>query len=163
MQQIITKIETVMTKVIFTILEIVMGIMVIMVVGQVFSRYVLNAPNQYVEEILRFSLIWAVMLGSIACFVINEHIALTLVLDNLKSAKSKKILSVIIDIIVIFFIALVMVYGGVQLSNSTMKQLTPLLRLPMGMVYSIIPISGCFVLLVKFLQVLNTIIEKEGK
>ena len=132
--------------------------MVFMVVGQVFSRYVLNSPNQIVEELLRFSLIWAVMLGSISCFIHDEHISLTLLLDSV-SPKVNKIIQFCIHLIVMGFVMVIMVYGGLNLSVTTLGQLTPLLRLPMGVVYSIIPISGTMILFVKSLQVIQLYLE----
>ncbi|MGL4676390.1 MAG: TRAP transporter small permease [Brevinema sp.] len=125
-----------------------------MVVGQVFSRYVLNKPNQLVEEILRFSLIWSVMLGTVACFVTNEHIALTILLDNVKS-KTRVYIQFVIDLLIIFFTSLVMVYGGIQMSLATMGQLTPLLQLPMGLVYTIIPITGMMISFIKILEIIS--------
>ena len=154
----IIQIQDFINKLIFIILQIVMFCMVFMVVGQVFSRYVLNSPNQIVEELLRFSLIWAVMLGSISCFIHDEHIALTLLLDSV-SPKANKIIQFCIHFIVMGFVMVIMVYGGINLSVTTLGQLTPLLRLPMGVVYSIIPISGIIILFVKTLQVLALYLE----
>ncbi|MGL5253611.1 MAG: TRAP transporter small permease [Brevinema sp.] len=154
MNAFIAQIQKNITSTIFLILQIIMAVMVIMVVGQVFSRYVLSKPNQLVEEILRFSLIWAVMLGSVACFVTNEHIALTLLLDSIKE-KNRIWVQLIIDLLVISFVGLVMIYGGIKMSLGTMKQLTPLLQIPMGTVYTIIPISGVMILFVKVLQIIQ--------
>lgn len=153
MHAFITKTQKVLTSAIFLVLQIVMVIMVIMVVGQVFSRYILNKPHQLVEEILRFSLIWSVMLGSVACFITNEHIALTLLLDNIKE-KNRVWLQLIIDLLVVSFVSLVMIYGGIKMSAGTMKQLTPLLQIPMGVVYTIIPITGVMILFIKILQII---------
>lgn len=158
----IIQIQDFINKFIFIILQIVMFGMVFMVVGQVFSRYVLNSPNQIVEELLRFSLIWAVMLGSISCFIHDEHMALTLLLDSI-TPKANIMLQFIIHLIVIAFVLVIMVYGGINLSVTTLGQLTPLLRLPMGVVYSIIPISGIVILLVKILQVAQLYLEYKNK
>ena len=57
------------------------------------------------------------------------------------------------------FVMVIMVYGGINLSVTTLGQLTPLLRLPMGVVYSIIPISGIMILFVKTLQVIQLYLE----
>lgn len=158
----IIQIQDFINKFIFFILQIVMFGMVFMVVGQVFSRYVLNNPNQIIEELLRFSLIWAVMLGSISCFIHNEHIALTLLLDSI-TPKANMILQFIIHSIVISFVFIIMVYGGINLSVTTLGQLTPLLQIPMGVIYSIIPISGVVILLVKILHVVQLYLEYKNK
>ncbi|MDR2860474.1 MAG: TRAP transporter small permease [Elusimicrobiota bacterium] len=158
-------IQKFMDKTIFNILSIVLGIMVIMVVAQVFARFILNNPSMVVEELLRFSLIWAVMLGAISAFIRKEHIALTLFIDK-APAKVHKVLSLIINIIIIAFLGIVMVYGGTRLCAATMKQITPLLNIPMGFVYSIIPISGTlmtFVVLLQSIELLREKINLEGQ
>ena len=48
----------------------------------------------------------------------------------------------------------VMVYGGVTITKLTMTQSTASLGIPMGVVYTIIPISG---LLIVFYAVLNIV------
>lgn len=54
-------------KLLNKILEILLGIVVaVMVAGcfwQVFTRFVLNSPSKYTEELLRYLLIWMTMLG----------------------------------------------------------------------------------------------------
>ena len=42
----------------------------------------------------------------------------------------------------IIFMGFVMVWGGTLLTLNTMKQLSPVLYVPMGAVYSILPITG---------------------
>ncbi|HIT64952.1 MAG TPA: TRAP transporter small permease subunit, partial [Candidatus Ventrimonas merdavium] len=54
-------------KVLDKILETVLGILVAVMVAacfwQVFTRFILNSPSKYTEELLRYMLIWTTMMG----------------------------------------------------------------------------------------------------
>ena len=49
---------------IFNGLAILFGLVTILTIYQVFARYVLNNPIVWSEEIVRYSMIWIVMLGT---------------------------------------------------------------------------------------------------
>lgn len=152
-------IQKIIDRAIFNLLSVVLGIMVIMVVAQVFARFILNNPSMILEELLRFSLIWSVMLGAVSAFIRKEHIALTYFIDKF-SDKFRNVLFFIINLITLGFLGFVMVYGGIRLCDATMKQLTPMLNLSMGYVYLIIPIAGSLMAFVVLLQTLEIVLQR---
>lgn len=110
---------------------------------QVISRYLLKDPSSVTEELARFLLIWVGMLGAVYAYRTNSHLGLNLVLDKM-SFSNKKITLIFIQLLVIIFSALVLVFGGSELVELTMelKQISAALSINMGVVYAILPISG---------------------
>lgn len=141
-------------KVLTVVTCIMMVIMVIGALWQVFSRYVLNDPSLFTEELLRFMLIWTSMLGACYAFSTDKHLALIFI-KNKFEGKQKLLIDTFIDLMTMFFASVILVKGGLQLTMSTMKQLSPILLLPMGWVYSIIPLSGIIIIIVQILNIVK--------
>lgn len=150
------KIKKVLEVIIFNLMIIVMAILVIGAIWQVISRYCLNSPSLVTEELLRYSLIWAALIGSCYGFIKNEHMELTFIKDKFKGRK-REIINVIIDLVVLSFAILVFFYGGSALVKQTWTQKTPILQLSMGVVYSILPISGILISIIKLINMTESV------
>ncbi len=142
-------------RVIEKILEVItifgMCLLVIFALWQVFSRYILNDPSTFTDEFLRYAMIWTSMLGAAYVFGHRKHLALVFLRHKLHG-KQRAILMFFTDIVVILFAAGIMVYGGSFLASRTIYEITPVLSLSMGKVYSIIPISGVLVIILKLID-----------
>ncbi|MBZ5749652.1 TRAP transporter small permease [Metabacillus rhizolycopersici] len=122
-----------------------MGIMVLVSIWQVFTRYVLNAPSTFSEEFLRYSLIWVSMLGSAYVFGQKKHFAIEFILEKL-SKKKALILNILIEVVILGFAIIVMVIGGSKTVLTTMAQSSAGLGIPMGYVYLSLPVSGILII-----------------
>ncbi|MBY8202786.1 TRAP transporter small permease subunit [Vibrio fluvialis] len=60
------------------LLTLFMAVMIIAVVWQVFTRFVLNDPANFTDELSRYLLIWIGVLGGAYTFSIRRHLALEL-------------------------------------------------------------------------------------
>lgn len=140
----IEKINGGLGKIIIFLSSVMFGLMVLVAIWQVFSRYVLNAPSTFSEEFLRYSLIWVTMIGGAYAFHLKKHIAIEMLVNRF-SDSTKKRLRQIVQLFLIAFALLVMVYGGIQLVSLTMSQQTVSLGMPMGFVYLSLPISGLLI------------------
>ena len=69
-----------------------LGILVIDVLWQVFSRYILTSPSSFTDEIAGFLLIWVGLLGAAFVAGKNEHLAIDLILHNASPKKTIKTL-----------------------------------------------------------------------
>jgi TRAP-type C4-dicarboxylate transport system permease small subunit len=127
-----------------------MGTLVIVVVWQVFSRYILNAPSTNTDELARFLLIWVSLLGAAYYSGKNAHISINVLPQRLSHPGRKK-LNIFINLIIISFVLAVFVIGGSSLVyyTYTYLQLTPTLQIPMAAVYSIGPLSGLLIIYYK--------------
>jgi TRAP-type C4-dicarboxylate transport system permease small subunit len=130
-------------KIIEFALVSIMSILVLDVLWQVFSRYVLASPSSFTDELAGFLLIWVGLLGAAYVAGKNEHLAIDLLLQKMKGAKKRR-LQMIINAIVGVFALTVMVIGGSWLvyTRFYLGVTSAALALPLGYVYLIIPISG---------------------
>jgi len=133
-----------------------MSLLVLAVVWQVFSRYILNAPSTFTDELSRFLLIWVSLLGAAYYSGKNAHIAFT-IFPSWLGPENRRRLNILIHTIVIIFVLCVFVIGGGMLVYYTFTylQLTPSLQLPMAVVYSIGPISGILIIYYKLSDILD--------
>lgn len=130
-------------KVIEIALVSIMSILVIDVLWQVFSRYVLATPSSFTDELAGFLLIWVGMLGAAYVAGKNEHLAIDLMLQKMKGTKKRR-LQILINGIVGVFALFVMVFGGSWLvyTRFYLGVTSAALALPLGYVYLIVPVSG---------------------
>ncbi|NLZ95570.1 MAG: TRAP transporter small permease, partial [Bacteroidales bacterium] len=98
-------------KVLEQMLVFLMSILVLDVLWQVFSRYILSSPSSYTDELAGYLLIWVGMLGAAYVAGKNEHLAIDLLLQR-SSDKRRFKLEMIISVIVIIFAVTVMIIGG---------------------------------------------------
>lgn len=145
-------------KVLSALCIILSAFLVICVVWQVFSRYVLNQPSTYTDEIARFLFIWVGLIGAAYALGQKKHLAINLLLMKLESApKKQNILNFCINFISLIFTVLIMCYGGGKLVLDTMNagQISPVLGIQMGWVYFAIPLSGIFMLIYLIRDIFN--------
>jgi TRAP-type C4-dicarboxylate transport system permease small subunit len=109
----------------------------------VFTRYVLGAQAPWTEELARFLLIWIGLLGAAYASGQGLHLSIDLLPERL-SGNRRRQLELLIRFFVLLFAVSVMVVGGCRLLYLTwaLGQTSPALRLPMWMVYSVLPLSG---------------------
>ncbi|MGL6065399.1 MAG: TRAP transporter small permease [Fusobacteriaceae bacterium] len=156
------KIRNKINKVIIIFTSLVLILLVLAVTWQVVSRYILNSPSTFTDEFSRFSLIWIGLLGATYSFGIKAHLSIDLIITRLKE-KNQIFLKIFIAMIVSLLVLLVQIIGGGQLSLNTMGQLSPSLQIPMGVVYSILPLSGIINLLYMIIDIieLKSLLRKE--
>lgn len=135
-----------------------MGLLVLTVFWQVFSRYILNAPSTVTDEVARFLLIWVSLLGGAYFSGQNMHISINLLPDRLRPEKRKK-LQIFNKILIIGFVLSVLVIGGGMLSwyTFTLYQITPTLQIPMALVYLIGPVSGLLIIYYKISDIIRLV------
>lgn len=142
-------------------LMVIMAVMVINVTWQVFSRYVIQSPSSFTDELSRYLLVWLGMLGAAYVAGQGNHLAIDILPTKLTGEAKRKLLMVI-NVIIILFVIPVMIMGGANLVYITyiLEQKSATLQLPLAYVYMMIPFSG---LLVLFYQIadLTTLIKKQ--
>lgn len=123
------------------------AVLVACVVWQVFSRYVLQSPSTVTDELARFLFIWVALLGGAYTLGQRRHLAIDL-LPMMTRGLARRAVNFGIIAAIALFAALIMVYGGLDLVSRTLQtgQVSPALRLPMGLIYIAIPLSGLCIL-----------------
>ncbi|MBQ7151543.1 MAG: TRAP transporter small permease [Synergistaceae bacterium] len=155
--------EKILDAVMRFLMALSMFILVAFGTWQIFSRWVLQDPSTFTDELLRYVLIIAGMIGSAYCFYRDEHLALTLVTDRAKGP-FKLVLNIFIEACILFFVIYVFIFGGLKLS-STATNVSSVMRIPMKTLYLIEPLCGVMIVIariLKYTQAFSSSKEKKG-
>lgn len=125
---------------------LLMAVMVINVLWQVFTRFVLRNPSSFTEEAARYMMIWVGLLGSAYAVGRKSHLALDLITAHLKGAR-KRASEIFIELAVLIFALTVMVGGGGRLVwiQLSLGQQSAAMQVKLGYVYLAVPIAGAFI------------------
>ncbi|MDP3072023.1 MAG: TRAP transporter small permease [Opitutaceae bacterium] len=123
-----------------------LGAMVLNVLWQVFTRFVLRQPSSFTEELARYMMIWVGLLGSAYAAGKKSHLALDLITARLEGAR-KRASELFIHAAVLVFALAVMVGGGGRLVyiQLTLGQQSAALQWKLGYVYLAVPLAGAFI------------------
>jgi TRAP-type C4-dicarboxylate transport system permease small subunit len=127
---------------------VVVAVLVLDVLWQVFTRFVLNDPSTWTEELAVFMLIWVSLLGAAVALNRGAHLGIDYFVGKL-APRPRLYTEVFVFLSVSAFSLFVMTLGGSSLVASTLElgQESPALRVKVGYVYLAIPISGFFLTL----------------
>lgn len=129
------------------LLIIIMAILVLDVLWQVGSRYIMKEPSSWTDELAGFLLIWVGLLGGAYASGKKDHLAIDLLPRKLNPER-RKYLYLLINGLIASFALIVLIIGGLRLVfiSFTLMQISSALEIPMGYVYMVLPISGLFIL-----------------
>ena len=119
-----------------------LSFLVIDVLWQVTSRYVLTSPSSVTDELAGFLLIWVGLLGAAYVFGCNQHLAIDLLLQRVSPA-SRWRLQLFIFGVVFLFAVFVLIGGGSWLvyTRFYLSVTSASLQVNLGYVYSVLPLS----------------------
>ena len=145
-----------LNKVLEVFLVFLMTVLVIDVLWQVFSRYLLSSPSSFTDELAGFLLIWVGVLGAAYVAGRKEHLAIDILVQRSPPARQKMLLYLIHSLIFLFALS-VMVTGGVILmyTRFVLQVKSAALQLPLGYVYIVLPISGLIIMYYEVLHIIN--------
>ncbi len=145
-----------LNRVLEVFLVFLMSILVVDVLWQVFSRYLLSSPSSFTDELAGFLLIWVGVLGAAYVAGRQEHLAIDILLQKSPPARRKKI-QYFIHVVIFLFSLSVMVVGGVILmyTRFVLQVKSAALQLPLGYVYFILPISGLIIMYYEVIHILE--------
>ena len=126
--------------------RLLMGLMALLVVDvlwQVLSRYVLASPSSFTDELAGFLLIWVGLLG--AAYVTGQegHLAIDLLVRKVDAAWQRRLRALSLLVIALFAVA-VMIVGGSWLvyTRFYLGVTSASLQVNLGYVYLVLPLSG---------------------
>ncbi len=117
---------------------------------QIFTRWILGNPSTFTEEFMRYMLIWASMIGSAYCFYKDKHLSLDL-FSSKAAGKAKVVLMIFTEVMILFFVGYVFIYGGGRMAMNATNY-SSVMRLPYRFLYSVLPVSGIFIVLGRALK-----------
>ena len=129
------KIRKGLNAVVSTICVFLFAVMVIVGTYQIITRFIFNSPSTVSEELLTYTFAWMAMFSSAYVFGKRDPKA------------QRKILEIVIELLVIAFAVIVLIYGGFTIMGLTMTQKTASLGVMMGVIYAVVPICGILIAL----------------
>lgn len=132
------------------VLVFLLVLMTVDVLWGVLTRYALGSQADWTEELARFLLIWIGILGAAYAAGQRLHLAIDLLPPRLAPREQRRLYTVI-NLLIIAFALAVMVVGGLRLMYITQRlgQLSASLRIPMYLVYAVLPLSGLLIIYYK--------------
>ena len=128
--------------------------MVVVGTYQIVTRYFFGRPSTVSEELLTYSFTWMALLSSALVFGKRDHMRMGFLADKI-TGTPRKVLESIRECLVLLLAAVVMLYGGVSIMKLTMTQVTASLGIPMGTVYTVLPLSGALIVVYSVLNIID--------
>ena len=140
------------------VLVVLMSAMVVNVLWQVFSRFILRDPSTFTDELARFLLLWLGVLGASYVVGRKRHLAIDLVINKMDASK-RRLFEIFIEVAIFFFALSVMVVGGINLVSLTLylDQTSAALQVKQGYVYIVIPVAGLLCMFYAVMSVLESV------
>ncbi|SCH90768.1 MULTISPECIES: TRAP transporter small permease [unclassified Romboutsia] len=145
-------------KILEVVCCILLSLMTIFATWQVASRYIFNKPSTVTEELVLICFVWMGLLGAAYVFGKQEHMRMSFLVDKLSERNQTKV-KLFSEIVVILFAALVLVFGGLRMSQLSMGQTSSSLQIPMGYIYLALPLSGIVTIIYNILNISDIIKE----
>ncbi|MGM9629568.1 TRAP transporter small permease [Butyricicoccus sp.] len=136
-------------------------VMVALTCWQVFTRYILGNPSSWSEELVSYMFAWMSLFGASIVTSERGHMNIPILVERVSPAV-RKVLLCIGEIIAFLFSAVILLYGGVQITSLAMGQMTSSLGVPIGIFYIVLPISGILNMVYTALNIVDIIKEKEA-
>ena len=118
------------------------GTFVILILAQIFFRYVLRSSLVWSEEVSRLLFFATIMFGTAVCVTEKRHIVIDILPTALSKAGKRWLFLGIYACVFVF--GLYLLFYGYSFAAGNMRQVTPTLQIPFGLVYMVIPISAVF-------------------
>ncbi len=120
---------------------------VLLVFVNVLLRYILNSSSTWIEEIVRYLIIWITFIGSAVCFRNMSHMGIDLIFSFVKGGV-KKAVEIYIIIASIAFMSFLLKYGiDLFLFTQASGQITPALGIKLHWIYIGIPFGAALSIL----------------
>ena len=160
--EVLHKIRKAIDVVLSSACAVLFAAMVVIGTYQIVTRFIFKNPSTVSEELLTYSFTWMALLASALVFGKRDHMRRGFLADKIGKA-GQKVLNIFSEVLIMLLAGSVMIYGGVTIMELTMTQSTASLGIPMGVVYTIIPLSGCLIVLYSILNIIDLVAGVEGQ
>ena len=133
------------------------AVMTIIIIVQVFLRYLFLYSLSWSEEVARYLMIWVSFLGASLAVKYGLHIGVEFVVTRI-AAGPKRAIALLAKVSMLFFLILFTI-GGLQVAWALRDQDSPALLFSMFYAYLSAPVGGVFMII----QLLNSIVEDWAK
>ncbi len=134
-------VKTVLDKVLYWITVALFALLVVIVVWQVFSRQILANPATWTDEGARLTFVWLGLFASAFVFGERGHVAVEFIVRKFPE-RGEKLIAIIVQVLVLAFAVVVLVWGGWRASQNAWTQGLSALPFTFGQMYLALPVSG---------------------
>lgn len=161
--KVLETIKKVLDKILEVLGTITLGIMSVLVVYQVVTRYVFNAPSAFSEALAQYLFVWMIMFGSAYVYGSLEHLTIDLLKDRF-SPGLNLLVEIVSNLCLFAFILFVCVVGGWKYTASQTKRIDASLHIPMSYLYISVPFTGVITMFYAVYNIIRSIRNyKDGK
>ena len=143
-------------KVLNRIMNVLAGVSLIAMTAltcwQVFTRYVLNNPSTWSEELVGYLFAWASLFGASLITGERGHMNIPVVVEQTPAA-AQKFFAIFAELIAMAFSLIILVYGGYRITLLAMGQMTSSLGVAVGVFYVAMPVCGVINILYTILNI----------
>lgn len=139
-----------------TVIIVLMTIMAVIIIAQVFMRYVMHSPIRWSEELARYLMVWVAFFGASLGIKAGTHIGLEIFLKPF-SPKAQQIISFITKLLLILFL-IVILKEGIVLCSALSFQRSPAMRISMFWPYFSVP-TGALLMIIQLISLLPDHLE----
>ena len=155
-------VRTVLTRLLNILAGASFLVMVVLTCWQVFTRYILSSPSSWSEELVSYMFAWMSLLGASIVTSERGHMNIPILVD-MAGPGTQKLLRCLGEIIAFLFSLVILVFGGVQIAQLAMGQMTSSLGVPIGIFYVVLPLCGILNMLFTLLNVTEIVSDKSEK
>lgn len=127
------------------IVRLIGVLLITTVLMQIFTRIFFKVPFSWTDELARFAFIWYCFLGSVLTMHKKMHLGIDYFESKMKP-KNQFINRIFVYSMQIFFSSF-LAYYGYKLLGIVGRQKSPIMRVQMKYIYSVLPISGVLYLI----------------
>lgn len=154
------KLREILTRILNVLAGVSFLVMVVLTCWQVLTRYVLNNPSSWSEELVSYMFAWMSLLGASLVTAERGHMNIPILVDKCGPA-ARKLLLCLAEVIGFLFSAVILAYGGFRIANLAMGQMTSSLGVPIGVFYVVLPLCGILNMIYTVLNIADIMKEKE--
>ncbi len=154
MRQVIKVIDY-MNKIVGIILALMLAVMSILIIVQIFTRFVINYPLHWTEELARYLMIYSVFFGAALALRNNRLIAIEALAQAMSESKQRILRIFIMAVSIIFFVILLV--QGLEIIGVVKAQHSAGLGISMSIPYAAIPIGAGLMIVNAFAVILESI------
>jgi len=141
------------------LLGIVLGIMSIVIISQVLSRYIFGIPLPWSEELARYLMSYSVFVGAALALRKQQLIAVEFISERL-SWKPRRVLKIAVNIIGILLFAILFM-KGLEMMGKVSTQLSAGMQIPMSIPYASIPIGAALLTMNAVAVIIELVLSKQ--
>ena len=121
-------------------------VLVLVVIWQVFTRQVLQSPSGWTTTVSQYLFIWLVLFSVAMVFGERGHVAVDF-FARLMPRPAQRVTSVLVELSVLAFALLGLVWGGIRGMSISFDQAIPGMPVTVGQMYLALPIAGVLIAL----------------